>query len=282
MTNEFWDEVEKRGGTIKAAETYQHDQTTFTAEAKSLVGRLYPEDRAEWIEMLRTFREDNKNLDDFRKKKAFEKLRKELEPVVDFDALLLPDSWQRVSLVAPALAVEDIITNGCNHRDLEKIEKTTGKTKVKTVLLLGPSTWSSPKNATTHEYELVERGQKFVECSVYVDGFWEGSKRPATKTFVDAFHDAYKDASPSLLDALGYDTAGILKQVLDGSQPRTRGELRDRLTQLKDYDGATGTTRFDDLRDARKPLFLLEIDPRKGIKELDQPVAAEKKGKTQG
>ncbi len=283
MANEFWDEIEKRGAVMRAAESYQYDQTTFTAEAKSLVGRLYMEDRTEWIEMLRAFREENKNLDDFRKKKAMEKLRKELKPVVDFDALLLPDSWQRVSLVAPALAVEDIITNGCNKRDIEKIEKTTGETKVKTVLLLGPSTWSSPKNATTKEYELVERGQKFVECSVYVDGFWDGSKRPATKTFVDAFHDAYKDVQPTLLDALGYDTAGMLKQVIDKSSPRSRGELRDRLGQVKDYDGATGMTRFDDAREERKPLFLLEIDPRHGIQELSpQAPAPAKKGKGEG
>ncbi|MFT3841118.1 MAG: penicillin-binding protein activator [Myxococcaceae bacterium] len=276
MTNEFWDELEKRGAKITAAETYSHDQTTFTSEAQGLVGRLYKNDRAEFVELAHQYNEDTKGMDDFHKKKAREKLLKELEPVIDFDALLLPDSWQRVSLVAPALAVEDIITNGCNHHDMEKIQKTTGKTKVKTVLLLGPSTWSSPKNATTHEYELVERGQKFVECGVYVDGFWEGSKRPATKTFVDNFHDQYKDQTPLLLDALGYDTAGMLKQVIDKSSPKSRGELRDRLSQLKDYDGATGTTRFDDAREARKPLFMLEIDPRKGVKELDMP--APKKG----
>jgi branched-chain amino acid transport system substrate-binding protein len=265
LSNEFWDAVEKRGGTIRGAESYDHDQTTYTAEAKRLVGRYYLEDRADYLEKVRSLREQG--LDDFHRRKALERMKKDLEPQVDFEALLLPDSWQRISLVAPALAVEDIVTNACDKKDLEKIQKTTGKDKLKTVTLLGPSTWSSPKNRQTQEFELVERGGKFVMCSVYVDGFYENSKRSATKTFVDNFHETYKDNAPTLLDAIGFDTAQILKNVIDKGNPRTRAELRDRLAAVKDFDGATGTTRFDDAREAQKPLFLLSIEP-KGIKEL--------------
>ena len=265
LSDEFWSAVEKRGGTIRGAESYDHDATTFTPEARSLVGRLQMEDRAEFVEAMRDVRAQG--LDDFHKRKAIEKVKKELEPVIDFEALLLPDSWQRVSLVAPALAVEDIVTNACDKKDLEKIQKATGKTKLKTVTLLGPSTWSSPKNRTTQEFELIERGGKFVMCSVYVDGFYENSKRAATKTFVDSFHDAYKEFSPTLLDAIGFDTAQILKGVIEKNAPRSRSELRDRLAAVKAHEGATGTTRFDDSREAQKPLFLLSIEP-KGIKEL--------------
>jgi branched-chain amino acid transport system substrate-binding protein len=265
LSDEFWTAVEKRGGTIRGAESYDHDATTFTPEARSLVGRLHMEDRAEYLEGLREVRAEG--LDDFRKRKAIEKLKKELDPVIDFEALLLPDSWQRVSLVAPALAVEDIVTNACDKKDLEKIQKATGKSKLKTVTLLGPSTWSSPKNRQTQEFELIERGGKFVMCSVYVDGFYENSRRAATKTFVDSFHDAYREFSPTLLDAIGFDTAQILKNVIEKSAPKTRTELRDRLAAVKAHEGATGTTRFDDDREAQKPLFLLSIEP-KGIKEL--------------
>ena len=268
LSNEFWDAIERRGGVVRGAESYEHDATTFTAEAQSLVGRRFKEDRPEYMEKYRAVRE--LGLDDFHRRKALEKVKKDLEPVIDFEALLLPDSWQRVSLVAPALAVEDIITNACDKKDLEKIQKTTGKDKpgqLKTVTLLGPSTWSSPKNRQTQEFELVERGGKFVTCSVYVDGFYENSKRPATRTFVDNFHEAYKDNSPTLLDAIGFDTAQILKNVIDKGAPKTRAELRDRLAAVKDFEGATGTTRFDDAREAQKALFLLSIDP-KGIKEL--------------
>jgi len=265
LSDEFWTAVEKRGGTIRGVESYAHDATTFTPEARSLVGRLFMEDRAEYNEARREVNAEG--LDDFRRRKAMEKVKKDLEPVIDFEALLLPDSWQRVSLVAPALAVEDIVTNACDKRDLEKIQKATGKTKLKTVTLLGPSTWSSPRNRQTQEFELIERGGKFVMCSVYVDGFYENSKRAATRTFVDSFRDAYREFSPTLLDAIGFDTAQILKGVIDKGQPKTRADLRDRLAAVKGHEGATGTTRFDDDREAQKPLFLLSIEP-KGIKEL--------------
>ncbi|MBK7864584.1 MAG: penicillin-binding protein activator [Archangiaceae bacterium] len=271
LANSFWDEIEKRGGVMRAAETYDHDQTTYTAQAQALVGRSerFLNDRADYIEKMREIR-DNKELDEYRKRKAREKAISNLPPVIDFEALLIPDAWQKVSLVAPALAVEDIVTNGCDRKDIERILKTTGKNNVKDlkpVVLLGPSTWSSPKDRNG-DYELVTRGGKFVLCSIYVDSFYEGSNRKATKVFVDQFHDAHgKDTQPTLLDAVGYDTAGMVRHVIEKNQPRTRDDFTQLLGALKDYDGATGQTRFDDRREAQKPLFLLTIDP-KGIKEI--------------
>jgi ABC-type branched-subunit amino acid transport system substrate-binding protein/TolA-binding protein len=275
LTDDFWTEIEKRGGVIRGAETYAHDQTTFTEEAKRLVGRANLTERHEYIEGVREIQQ-NKDLDDYRKRKAYEKLKSNLPPIIDFEALLIPDAWPKVSLVAPALAVEDIITNGCDKKDIERILKTTGKKDakdLKPVVLLGPSTWSSPKDRNG-DYELVQRGGKFVLCSVYVDGFYDGSNRKATKLFVEQFHEAHgKDTQPSLLDAEGYDTAGMLKQIIEKEHPATRADMTARIAAVKDYDGATGTTRFDDHREAQKPLFLLTIDP-KGIKELPQKAKA--------
>jgi ABC-type branched-subunit amino acid transport system substrate-binding protein len=205
--------------------------------------------------------------DAFRKRKALDKVKSNLEPVVDFEALLIPDSWKRVSLIAPALAVEDIITNACDPRDLEKIRKTTGKKQIKTVTLLGTSSWSSPKGRTGVP-ELVERGGKFVMCSVYVDGFFADSNRSGTKKFMKAFAREHKDAQPTLLEATGYDAAGMIRHVLDRGQPKTRGELAAQLTTLKDFEGASGKTSFNDKREAVKPLFFLTVD-KDGIKEVN-------------
>ncbi len=273
VSNAFWDAVERRGGTIRGAENYDHDQTTFAREAKELVGRYWLEDRAEYLEQFRAVKEQG--LDDFRRRKAMEKVRKDLNPVIDFEALLIPDTWQRVSLIAPALASEDVVTNACDKKDLEKIQKATGKDKLKTVTLLGTSTWSSPKGQSG-DPQLIERGGKYVNCAVYVDGFYEGSKRPATKAFVEAFKEANKESQPTLLDAVGFDTAGMLRQVLEKDQPKSRASLRDRLAGLRDFDGATGLTSFTDEREATKPLFYLSIEPNKGVKEKDAPVAKSK------
>lgn len=264
LTNEFWDAIVKRGGEVRGVESYDHDQKTFTEEAKKLVGRYYLEDRYDYIEQLREIRE--KDSDEFHRRKAIEKMKAKLDPVVDFEALLIPDAWQTVSLVAPALAVEDIITNACDKRDLERIQKTTGKTHLKTVTLLGPSTWSSPKGQSGDPM-LIERGGKYVLCSVFVDTFFEGSDRPGTKSFVKAFREAHRDATITLLDVVGYDTGAILKSVIEKGQPGTRESFREKLAGLKNFEGATTSISFDDKREAKRDLFFLNITT-KGIKEV--------------
>ena len=179
-----------------------------------------------------------------------------------------------MSLVGPALAVEDIVTNACDPRDLERIRKTTGKKDLKTVTLLGTNTWSSPKGRSGLP-ELIERGGKFVTCSVYVDGFFADSQRPATRKFVQAFREAYKDVDkePGLLEAIGYDSALMLRQIIQKQHPKSRAELRDALSGLKNFEGATGRTSFNEKREAVKPLFLLSVD-NKGVKELNPEAAA--------
>jgi ABC-type branched-subunit amino acid transport system substrate-binding protein len=264
LTNEFWDAIEKRGGTIRGIESYDHDQKTFTEEAQRLAGRYYLEDRADYYEKMREIRESI--TDEFRRRKAIEKMKASLDPVIDFEALLIPDSWQQVSLVAPALAVEDIITNACDKKDLERIQKTTGKDKLKTVTLLGPSTWSSPKG-TSGDPQLLERGGKYVLCSVYVEAFLETSDRPGTKAFVSAFREAHRDATITLLDAVGYDTGALVRSVVEKGNPATRAAFREQLARVKGFEGATGTLSFDDAREARRQLYLMNITP-KGVKEV--------------
>ena len=264
LSAEFWDAIEKRGGQVRGVESYNHDQKTFTEEAKKLAGRYYLEDRADYYEKLREIRESTN--DEFRRRKAAEKMKAALDPVVDFEAMLIPDSWQQVSLVAPALAVEDIITNACDKRDLERIQKTTGKDKLKTVTLLGPSTWSSPKGASG-DLQLIERGGKYVLCSVYVEAFYEQSDRPSTKAFVSAFREAYRDSSITLLDAVGFDTGALVRSVIEKQAPGSRADFREVLQHVKNFEGATGSISFDDVREARRQLYLLNITTR-GVKEV--------------
>ncbi len=263
FTNEFWDAVESRGAVVKGAETYEHDQTTFTTEAKKLVGRYYLEDRGDYFQALSQAREGASN--DLQKRKAAEKAKDTVAPIVDFDALLIPDSWQRVALVAPALAVEDVVTNACDSKDMQRAEQTTGR-KLKSVILLGPSTWTSPKGPSGVP-QLVERGGKYVNCSVYVDGFFEGSERKETKRFVKEFRELAKDAPVTLLDAVAYDTGGLLRSVLESQSPTTREGLRNKLSEVKGFEGAMGLTSFDEKREAKRPLFLLNVTSS-GIREV--------------
>ena len=60
----------------------------------------------------------------------------------------------------------------------------------------------------------------------------------------------------------------MLRQVLDKQTASLdRASVRDALAAIKDFEGATGKTSFNDRREAQKPLFFLTIDP-KGIREI--------------
>jgi len=266
LTHDLWDGLEERGAVVRGAESYAYDQTTFTPEVKKLVGRYYLEDRGDYWQKAREASQGAS--DEFRKRKALEKVRSGLDPIVDFDALFIPDEWKRVSLVAPALAVEDIITNACDQRDIERIRRTTGKKDLHPVTLFGANLWGGSPKGRSGLPELVERGGKFVYCSIYVDGFFADSARPATRKFVKDFRAQYPEVNrdPVLLEAIGYDVARMFRQVMD-QKPRTRAAFRELLSQLKDFDGATGKTTVNDQREAQKQLFFLTIDA-KGVHEL--------------
>ena len=260
LAHAFWDEIDRRGGQMRAAESYTVDQTTFRNQARKLVGRYYLEEREEFVKGRKEIAELKAS--DFKKRKLAEDLLKKLEPIVDFEALFIPDSYQRVSLVTPALAVEDIITNACDKRDLERIAETAGKKpdEIKTVLLLGTDAWNFP--------ELVERGGKFVQCAVFVDAFYAGANFEETRAFVQAWEAATQGKMPPLLlGAVSYDSARIVREIVEKAAPASRAAMRAELLKVKDFPGACGPTGFDATGEVVRPLFLLTID-RDGIREV--------------
>ncbi len=259
LMNFFWDAVEGSDGEVRAVESYDSDQTTFSPIIKKLVGRYQLDQREDYVLRRREIAETIK--DPFRQRKALEDARKKLEPIVDFEALFIPDYYKNIGLLAPALAVEDIITNACDRRDVERIAKTQGKPvdRIRTVQLLGANGWNFE--------DLVKRGEKFVRCAVFVDGFFSGSDRKETRAFVDAYKSA-TGKEPALLEAEGYDTARILRQIVEKEHPASRAAFREALTRVKDFPGATGSTTFNAKREAEKPLFFLTIE-KDEIRELD-------------
>ena len=264
MLEAFWEAAASEGLQVRGAEAYAYEQTTFSNEVKRLVGRFFLEERADYTQEAARIRKEVTS--DFGRRKALEKLRGSLSPIVEFDVLFIPDDWKRVGLIAPALAVEDVITNACDAKDVERIRKTSKGKNFKTVTLLGPSTWASRKGPNGLP-ELLERGGKFVMCSVYVDGFYEDSQRKATREFSKAYRDSYgrDNKTPNWIAAIAFDTGLLLKAALStGAQ--TREALRRALLEVK-IEGAAGTQGFDAQREARREWFFLQLGP-KGIEEM--------------
>jgi ABC-type branched-subunit amino acid transport system substrate-binding protein len=248
LANAFWDEVEARGGEMRGAEAYDHDRTTFAPLVKSLVGKLHLDARPDYVEQAKAVAEGER--DPFRRRKALDKLREKLAPLTDFDAVFIPDFARNVALVAPALAVEDVFTATCDPRELERVRKATGREDLAPVQLLGANGWDDPV--------LLERAGRYVECAVFVDGFFAASERPATRQFAQAFQERYGHP-PTILEASAHDAARLVRSALEKGA-RTREALRAALAATRGFPGATGDLSFDERREVRKPLFFLTVD----------------------
>jgi len=244
----FWDDVEAAGGEVRAAETYDHDRTTFAPLVKSMVGKLWLEERRDYQEQAKEIARDE--TDPYRRRKALERLRDRLPPAVDFDAIFIPDFAKNVALIAPAIAVEDIVTDTCDPGAVERIRRATGRADLRPVQLLGANGWDDP--------QLTEKAARYVNCAIFVDGFFVRSERPATKAFVSAFQAKY-GYLPSILEASAFDAASMMRAVLERGA-KTRQEVRDGLASLKGFPGATGDLAFDPQREIAKPLFYLTVD----------------------
>lgn len=145
-----------------------------------------------------------------------------------FEALFIPDNADRVALIAPQLA----------YYGIEQLP------------LLGINSWNSQ--------DLIRLAGQFVEGAVFVDGFYRYSPSPVVQEFVDRYFDKYGD-EPSILEAQGFDAAGILLSILERPGIRTRQDLRLALAETQNYPGVTGATSFTPHGDAEKVLFLLQV-----------------------
>ena len=201
MMNLFWGEVLAAGGEIRGVEGYDKKKTDFSDEIKSLTG-------------LTSSDEDER--------------REEPQPVIDFDALFIPDSYARVSMIAPQLAFYN----------------------VSGIQLLGTNALNSP--------DLTKGENEYIDGTIFVDGFFLNSYYPVVRDFIDRFYVAY-NREPTDMEALVYDAARIMVTLLTDSHVEVRNDLKETLGQLKNYPGVTGMTSFLDGRDAEKSLSVLMI-----------------------
>ena len=263
MARYFWDAVDAGGSEVRAFEHYPLRTTTFKPFVQRMVGRS-PEDLDERQQFSEQAEKITKEISDpYRRRKALSQLRNQQAPIVDFDAVFIPDAARTVRLIAPAIAAEDVITTGCDTRELELVKRTTKNEQLRTVQLLGTSLWDSP--------DLVDERSgvaRYVQCSIFVDVFFANSERPATRKFVDEFSTTYR-RPPGFLEAHAYDAAGLLKRILEERRPQSRDELRAALANAgKPFEGAAGDTVFGKDREAQKAFFWLWIN-RGSIVEFD-------------
>jgi len=208
--NKFWDEVEFHGGTVTAVEAYDPKDTDFATPIKKMVGLFYTRPKPHTEEQ--------------------EESEEKPDPIIDFDAVFIPDSYERVGLIASQLAFYDVVE----------------------VTLLGTDLWSSPK--------LIEIAGRYVHGAIFPSGFFPGSGFRGVDSFVEQYQLNFQQ-KPGLLAAIGYDTIRIIKEIVreQGEDIRTREDLRSALAGIEGFEGVTGPMAFDSERRAQRNPLLLTI-----------------------
>jgi branched-chain amino acid transport system substrate-binding protein len=156
----------------------------------------------------------------------------------DFDAVFIPDTFNTVGLIAPQLIFYNI----------------------KDILLMGTNLW--------HSERLIEMSRKYVQGALIPDAFYSDSNKNQVIDFIGSYENAFQE-KPKFIEAIAYDTAMILFQVLDQPEIKSRKEINDFLKNIRNYEGVTGRTSFKANGEVDKKLYLFRIVKDKFVKIKD-------------
>lgn len=222
MAKEFWDAVERAGGQIMAYETYPPEEKDFQSYVQSAVGVSQAKYRTiEWKKLTEWAEEEKK-----RTRKSF---KMKLAPLIDFDAVFIPDAPRSVGSLAASLAFFDV----------------TG------LPLLGTTEWNSP--------ELYRRGGKYVEGSIFPGSISQATRNSTQREFIKRYTEAY-GAAPDLLATQGFEAMQVVGVAIQKNGSNNRNEIVSELQQLKNFESPLGSLTFDETRVAKRrlPIYTLE------------------------
>ncbi|NNL65539.1 MAG: penicillin-binding protein activator, partial [Myxococcales bacterium] len=235
----FWDEVEARGGRVVGVEAYEPEATDFAKPIRRMIGFSFLSDaQKEALDAREEMLDQAKRLPPAEALVLREEARamlgpddEPLPPIVGFDALFIPDSYEQVTLIAPQLAFHE----------------------VSGVRLLGSAGWNHP--------DLVRIGRHHLNGAIFTETFYPDSEVPYVAEFTRGFEGAY-GALPGSLAALSFDATNlVMAQLARGLRDRDR--LRQALLDVRAYPGVSGITNMRSDGTAQKRPYLLGVAKRR-------------------
>jgi ABC-type branched-subunit amino acid transport system substrate-binding protein len=236
MRSLFWDAVEAADGRVVGVASYDPKETDFGKSIRRLVGYvlLGAEEKrllAKRERMLERARYVPAEEALVMRQKARELTRKDggpLPPIVDFDALFVPDSADKMVLIAPQLVFHE----------------------VRNTQLLGPDGW--------YDDELGRVAGDHIEGAVFASHFYAESPVDYVRSFAVRYADAF-EKTPESFAALAYDAARlVLVQVAHGAVGRD--DVRDGVLDMDEYPGVSGVLAMRADGNAHKRPFLLGVE----------------------
>ena len=234
--------VASRGGEVTVIQSYAEDATDFLATAQEMTGKD-KEARAEELYTLRKAAERrDEDPDDVM-----------LPPIINFDAIFIPDNHRRLVLVTSALAYEEVpVGSFRKHVDEEPVQ------------LLGLNAWNTP--------QLVANGGRYVQDSAFVDAFWSEDEDEAVQQFITTFESTVERA-PRVIDALTWDATRLLTAaVLEGGD--SRESIQEAMSVVEIDDPVAGGQAFNEDREVARAFHVLTIK-RTGIEAWTPPPPSE-------
>lgn len=119
-----------------------------------------------------------------------------------------------------------------------------------TQVMLGGDGWASPK--------LHELAKAAIDGSYFSNHYSTESKDPKTVSFIKDYKAKYKE-TPDAMAALAYDATYMMAQAIEHSKTLTSENIREELSKIKDFHGATGQTMMNENRDAVKSATVVQV-----------------------
>ncbi len=232
----FWEAVEQAGGHIVAVAAYDPAATDFADPIRQLLGfsLLSEGDNAVLAERANLERRARRL-----PPQAAAKVREDakalvgpggapLPPIVDFDVLFIPESYEKVVLIAPQLAFHEAFG----------------------MRLEGTSGWYHP--------DLVGLGRRHVEGARFTSLFFPEGRLPGIPEFAQRYEQTFS-SQPQAFAAQGYDAAQLVMMQLARGK-RARGALRDGVLAVRGFPGVSGVLSMQEDGNAHKRPFLLGVE----------------------
>jgi len=231
----FWDEVEDRGGYIVGVASYDPEATDFAEPIRRLVGyslltgeeKLAIEERKKMLHSARRLPPDEALMLRQEARALTTEDGDPLPPIIDFDALFIPASHEKVVLIAPQLAFHEAAGTQ----------------------LLGTSGWYHP--------DLVKIGRHHVAGALFTAQYYADSPLEFVRDFTVRYEATFA-AEPDALVAQAFDAANLaIVQLARGRE--SREELRNGILEVRAYPGVSGVIRMSADGNAHKRPFLLGV-----------------------
>ncbi|NJL24698.1 MAG: ABC transporter substrate-binding protein [Calothrix sp. SM1_5_4] len=150
-----------------------------------------------------------------------------LPPVVDFDAIFIPDGPKAVGQIARMLPYQG----------------------VPNIRLLGTNVWNSS--------DLIRRGEKTVEKAIFIDTNLVNDDSFKNSRFFKEFQKVFGE-EPGLFEAQGYEVGVLLRRLISDGE-RSRAGLAAALAELRQFQGVSGPMTMNSQKELLRPLTAFSI-----------------------